>query len=136
MTGDLQLRDIDQAVLQHIVEDHNDTQKITQATTLENHRVRYSLEKLEQQGLITVENPDTMVERVIDGQKRVFQHPKQAELTEDGEQYLAQNPDTEKTMYSELSRDELIQKVHSLEADVEQLEEKFNIFRSQIQQKL
>ena len=136
MTDDPQLRDIDQAVLQHITEGHNDTQKITQHTTLKTHRVRYSLEKLEQQGLITVEKPDTMVERVIDGQKRVFQHPKKAELTEKGNRYRKLEETDIPEAYRDLSHGELVMKFRELEAKVDQLEQSIEAFRRQIMKKL
>jgi predicted transcriptional regulator len=131
-----QLREIDKTVLHHIAEGLDDTQKITEATTLETHKVRYSLEKLEQQGLITVENPDRMVERVIDGQKRVFQHPKQAELTKAGEESVEQVDRTKLNEYSDLSHRELVRKARDLEDRVADMERKFEVFRSQVLEKI
>ena len=136
MTDDLQLRDIDQAVLHHITEGHNDTQKITQATTLENHRVRYSLKKLEQLGLITVEQPDQMVERVVDGQKRVFQHPKKAELTDKGRRTLRESDQEDLEAYQNLTHKELVVKIRSLEKDINKLENAFEAFRKQVKEKI
>ena len=131
-----EIRDKDHLVLQHIKKGLNDTQKITAETTLENHHVSYCFEKLEELGLITVEKPDTMIERIVDGQKRVFQHPKQAELTEKGLQYL-ENSDSEKvTEYEDLSHGELVEKVKAVEEDVKELEEAFKLFKKQIQNKL
>jgi len=83
-----ELRDKERLVLTQVEQGNDDVQKITEATTLENHHVTYAFQKLEQHSLIQVSKPDEMVERVINGQKRVFQHPKQAELTEKGHQYL------------------------------------------------
>ena len=77
-----------------------------------------------------------MVERVIDGQKRVFQHPKQAELTEKGEKFLGQASQEISEAYEDLSHNELVEKVRQLEAEIGQLEQKFEVFRNQIQQKL
>lgn len=134
MTEGLQLRDIDQTILHHIQNGHNDTQKITSKTTIKTHRVRYSLEKLQQQGLITVEQPDQMVERVVDGQKRVFQHPKQAQLTEKGEDYLESADREDLDEYENLSHKELVKMAHRLEKQVEELEQSFEIFRKQVQQ--
>lgn len=131
-----ELRDIDQTVLHHIQEGHNDTQKITAETTLKTHKVRYSLEKLEQLDLITIEQPDRMVERVVDGQKRVFQHPKKAELTEKGEKYLKQTERVPPETYENLSQRELAERIHQLETEMEDLKQKFEVFRSQIQQRL
>ena len=136
MTDDLQLRDIDQAVLHHITEGHNDTQKITQATTLENHRVRYSLKKLEQLGLITVEQPDQMVERVVDGQKRVFQHPKKAELTDKGRRTLRESDQEDLEAYQNLTHKELVKKVNHLETEIQTLKNSMEAFRKQVQEHL
>jgi len=133
---DLELRDKDRTVLQKIHEEHDDTQKITSETALENHHVSYCLEKLEELGLIEVSKPDKMVERVVNGQKRVFQHPKVAELTAKGEQHLEQNDQETTETYEDLSYNELVEKVRHLESEISQLEQKFEIFRSQIQQRL
>lgn len=83
-----ELRDLDVTVLACINEGNDDIQKITSATGLPNHKVNYSFEKLEEHGFIKVAKPDGTVERVINGQKQVFQHPQQAELTEKATQYL------------------------------------------------
>lgn len=131
-----EIRDKDHIVLKHIEEGLDDVQKITAETTLENHHVSYCFEKLENLGLITVEKPDEMVERVVEGQKRVFQHPKEAELTEKGEQYLEQINQETTEAYEDLSHNELVKKVRQLESEVSQLEQKFEIFRNQIKQKL
>lgn len=136
MTDDLQLRDIDQAVLHHITEGQNDTQKITQQTTLKTHRVRYSLKKLEKQGLITVEQPDQMVERVIDGQKRVFQHPKKAELTDKGRQTLRESDEEDLEAYQNLTHKELVKKVNHLETEIQTLKNSLEAFRKQVQEHL
>jgi predicted transcriptional regulator len=131
-----QIRDKDHVVLQHIKEGQDDVQKITAETTLENHHVSYCFEKLEQQGLITVDKPDRMVERVVDGQKRVFQHPKKAELTEKGEEYL-ENAEQEATeMYEDMSHREVVNKLHDLEDEVARLQDAFEAFRKQVQQKI
>ncbi len=74
------LREIDQTVLSCIKKGKHDVQQITSTTGLPNHKVNYSFRKLAELGLITVEKPDEPVERIIDGQKRVFQ-VKVAELT-------------------------------------------------------
>lgn len=136
MTDDLELRDKDQAVLHAIQEGHNDTQKITQETTLKNHHVSYCFEKLGDIGLITVEKPDRMVERVVDGQKRVFQHPKQAKLTEKGEQYLEHSGQKDLGEYENLGHKELVQKIHDLENQMNQLQQNFEMFRGQVSNKL
>ena len=129
---DHELRDKEHVILQQIQSGNNDVQKITSATTLENHHVTYAFQKLEENGLLTVSKPEGTVERVIDGQKRVFQHPKQAELTEQGEQYLEQEDLEDVEMYEDLTRRELVEKVHELEEQIEELENKFEVFRNQV----
>jgi len=131
-----ELRDIDKTILHHITEGRNDTQKITQETTLKTHRIRYSLKKLEKQGLITVTQPDQMVERVINGQKRVFQHPKKAEMTEKGLQKTEQLNQEDLNSYQDMSHRELVEKTRRLEKDSNELENAFETFRKQVQQKI
>ncbi|WP_159903616.1 hypothetical protein [Salinirussus salinus] len=131
-----ELRDKEQIILQQIDSGNDDVQKITSATTLENHHVTYAFEKLEQHGLLTVSKPDGTVERVIEGQKRVFQHPKQAELTDKGEQHLEQADTEPLDEYENLSHRELVEKTHRLETQIEELEQKFNTFREQVHREL
>lgn len=129
------LREKDRVVLTCIGNGKDDVQKITAATTLENHHVTYAFEKLEEQGLIQVEKPDGMVKREIDGQKRVFQAPKQAELTDKGRERLEQEAE-DLDQYENLTHRELVEKVHRLEDQVEDLKRRLNTFRNQIQRKL
>jgi len=131
-----ELRKIDKTILHHITEGRNDTQKITAETTLKTHRIRYSLKKLEKQGLITVTQPDQMVERVINGQKRVFQHPKQAQLTDKGLQKTEQLNQEDLKAYQDMSHRELVEKTRRLEKDINELENAFEAFRKQVQQKI
>jgi len=131
-----QLRDKDNVVLQYIEEGHDDVQKITSETTLENYHVSYCFEKMEDLGLIEVSKPDKMVERIVDRQKRVFQHPKQAELTEKGLRYLEETESEDTTEYEDLSHNELVERMKTVEEDVEDLKEAFQVFRKQIQQRL
>ena len=128
------LRDKDHAILQQIGQGQDDVQKITSNTTLENHHVSYSFEKLEQLGLIEVEKPDEMVERVVDGQKRVFQHPKQARLTDKARKHLKESKTLEVTDYSDMNLNELVEKVYELENRVDQLEQRLEMVRRQVQQ--
>ena len=127
------LRDKDQTVLQQIHSGNNDTQQITEATTLSNREVNYCLTKLEDQGLIRVHKPEGMIERTIDGQKRVFEHPKQAQLTDKGQEHLSENPPQN---YEDLSHKELVQKVRTLEQEIEQLKSSLNTFKGQVQNKI
>ena len=131
-----QLRDKDHVVLQHIKEGREDVQKITAETTLENHHISYCFEKLGDLGLITVEKPNTMVERIVEGQKRVFQHPKQAELTEKGLRYLEETESENGTEYEDLSYGDLVKKVRRLETDVSSLQDSLEAFRKQVKDNL
>lgn len=128
-----ELRDKDLTVLHQIHEGNNDIQQITSSTTLTNREANYCFQKLEEQGLIEVEKPDRMVERVINGQKRVFEHPKQATLTEAGQEHLTDQPPQQ---YNEMSHDELVEKVHELEQEVESLRNALQTFREQVQDEI
>ncbi|ADQ66297.1 hypothetical protein GL213_03485 [Halogeometricum borinquense] len=130
------LREKDQVVLNQIDQGNDDVQKITEATTLENYHVTYAFEKLEDLGLLKVSKPEGTVERIINGQKRVFQHPKQAALTEKGRQHLEQLETDGFDEYENLSHRELVKKTHQLEADIRQLENSLNTFRQQVVEKL
>jgi predicted transcriptional regulator len=131
-----ELRDKEQIILQQVDSGNDDVQKITSETTLENHHVTYAFQKLEEHGLLEVSKPEGTVERVIEGQKRVFQHPKQAQLTEKGEQYLENTDREDLDEYENLSHSELVEKTHELENRVEELENKFGIFRQQVMDRL
>jgi predicted transcriptional regulator len=128
-----QLRDKEQIILQQIQSGNDDVQKITSETTLENHHVTYAFQKLEELDLLEVSKPEGTVERIINGQKRVFQHPKQAELTDKGKQYLENTDREDLDQYENLSHSELVEKIHRLENRVEELEKKFEVFRDQVQ---
>lgn len=128
-----ELRDKDHHILQQIHQGNDDVQKITSATTHENHHVTYAFQKLEDLGLVEVTKPEGTVERIIDGQKRVFQHPKQAELTEQGEEHLKESEREHIDEYDDLSHNELVEKIYRLEKQIEELDKKFEVFRDQVQ---
>lgn len=127
------LRDKDQIVLQAVQEGNDDIQKITETTILENHEVNYCFSKLEDLNLIHVEKPDGYTTRTINGQKRVFQTPKQAQLTDKGKQYLEHSQKEDLEQYENLSRKQMVERTRELENRVEALEKKFQTFREQIQ---
>jgi predicted transcriptional regulator len=131
-----QLRDKDRVILQTINEGYDDVQKITAETTLQNHEVNYSLQKLEDLDLVTITKPDGYTERTINGQKRVFQAPKQAELTEQGKQQIRQSPPEDIDQYENLSKKELVEEVYSLESRVNQLERQLKTFKKQVTSQL
>ena len=131
-----ELREKEHLILQQIQSGNDDVQKITSATTLENHHVTYAFQKLEEHDLLTVSKPEGTVERVIDGQKRVFQHPKQAELTQKGEQYLEETDRKDLDEYENLSHRELVEKVHRLEQELSEVKKAFRQFRKQVKREL
>ena len=131
MTQDL--RDKDQTVLHQIYDENTDIQQITEATTLSNREVNYCFQKLGQRGLIEVEKPDGMIERVVDGQKRVFEHPKQARLTDKATNHLDTKPPQK---YDDMTHKELVERVHELEEEVDSLRRSLETFREQVQEKL
>ncbi|WP_248896120.1 winged helix DNA-binding protein [Haloplanus halobius] len=129
------LREKDRIILTCIANGKDDVQKITAATTLENHHVTYAFKKLEKHGLIQVEKPDGMVKREINGQKRVFQHPKQSELTDKGQQRL-EHEEKDLDQYENLTHRELVEKVHQLEEKVERIDRKIDTLREQILERI
>ena len=135
MSKEDQLRDIDQVVLQKVAEGVDTTHKISEITTFETHRIRYSLKKLDSLGLLKLEKQDGTVERTVDGQRRVFQSPLQGELTDRGEEYLKQNKE-DLNRYQDLTHEELVEKVLELESQFEDLQQSFEVFRQQVQNQL
>ena len=131
------LREKDVKVLELVSEQVDDVQMVTSATNLSNSEVNYCFRKLEDWKLITVEKPDGMVTRVVDGTKQVFEAPKQAELTEYGAK-VVDYVDTEEagTRFEDLTRNELVRKVHELEQELNELRTEFNSYKKQIYEEL
>lgn len=126
------VREIDDAVLSCIAEGRDDIQLITSTTALKRSKVDWSFRKLEKLGLVTVDTPDGMVDRVVDGTRQVFQAPKRAELTELGEEYV-DTQDIDLNGFEDLSRGELVLQVYELEKEVDELKSRFTVFRQQVQ---
>jgi predicted transcriptional regulator len=137
MTRDLQdqLRPKDQAVLQAVRDGDTDVQRITEATTLENHEVNYCFTKLQQLGLIDIEKRDGYVTRVVNGQERTFQTPKKAHLTDLGRELELHNGE-EIDHYEDLTHGELVEKVYQLESEIEQLRLTFESFQKQVKDEI
>jgi len=137
MTDDTseKIRDKDAAVLNVISNGHDDIQEITSSTTLSNSEVNYSFQKLEDLELITVEKPDGMVERVINGTRQVFEAPKKAELTEQGQELLNTNQESIEA-FDDMSHDEVVEKIRELENEIESLKQSFSVFKKQVQKEL
>jgi predicted transcriptional regulator len=136
MTENPSLREEDLLILQQIQDGNDDVQKITENTLLENHQVNYAFQKLEEHGLIHVTKPEGYIKRTINGQKRVFQHPKQAELTQKARSLLEESDQEDLEQYQDLTREELIQHIHELEQRINDLEQSFKIFQQQVQKEL
>jgi predicted transcriptional regulator len=131
-----QVDEISHTVLTCIQNGDDDVQKITSATTLPNHKINYRFTKLEDLDLIQVSKSRGTVERTINGQNRVFQTPKQAQLTDKAREYLDQADTKTSTRCDDLTREELVQKTRQLEQRVEHLEQKLELFQEQIQRQL
>jgi predicted transcriptional regulator len=129
-----QLRDKDWTVLHQIQNGHTDIQQITSATLLENHEVNYCFRKLEELSLIEVQKPEGMVERIVNGQRRVFEAPKKAQITEQGQQLLQKDNRTTENDLEDLTHRELVKRVHQLEHEVNQLQRSLEAFKKQVQQ--
>lgn len=130
-----ELREKDRTVLKRIQAGDDDVQKITSSTILSNSEVNYCFRKLHDLDLIEVEKPDGMVERTIDGTVQVFEAPKKATLTSEAMD-LEHADVQESDQYHDLSREDLIQKLHQVEDRVDELEQSFETFRKQVQQRL
>lgn len=129
------IRDKDAAILESIRTGEDDIQKITASTTLSNSEVNYSFQKLEDQGLIEVEKPEGMVERVVNGTKQVFEAPKKAELTDQGKEYL-EHLEKDLDDFEDLNHDEVVEKIRELEQEVESLKSSFRVFKKQVKEQL
>jgi regulator of replication initiation timing len=131
-----QVREIDHVVLA-CIRQGKDLQQINADTVYENREVNYCFTKLEDLGLIDTHTPDGTVERVVDGETRVFQAPKQAHLTNTGAQYFAWT-DRQDTIdaYRNMDHSTLARRVYELEERLDELETTFEAFQKQVREKL
>ena len=77
--------------------------------------------------------PDGRVERIIDGQKRNFQAPKEATLTASGDDCIES---AEAAVDTDPPGDDSNDRLTRLEAEVDDLHRKVEILRKQVQDKL
>ncbi len=118
-------------VLNLVKNGYDDFQRIREQMTLSWRQLDYSIEKLEEADLVETRNPDGYTVREVEGQRRKFKEPRRVALTELGLTYLDRVE--VKEQYRDLDRDELIEKIHSLEQRIEELESRFDTFRTQVQ---
>lgn len=130
-----QVREKDHAVLACVRNGNNNTRQVREATTLSNRDVNYALDKLEDLGLIRTETPEGRVTEIVDGQERNFKAPREAALTDLGQDYLAWT-DREQTTHQAMTHDELVERVQELERRADELETAFEMFRRQMLKKL
>jgi hypothetical protein len=127
------LREKDLAVLQAIQNGANTTSEIREATTLTNREINYSLTEkgLEQHGLVEIHRVEGRQETP---EGKTIWKPKQVQITDQGLQTL-QHHDQE-SKYDDLTREELIQRIHELEQRQDRLETMFKDFRSKVMDRL
>jgi len=122
-------------ILQAVDDGHDDTLKIRKAITLDNRQINhYLVEKLaslEDQGLVKTHRPDGPERRQVNGHTQYLPYaPKRVELTENGHTLLRETDNTE--THTDLSKQELVQRVRTLEEQVDELETRFDVFRRQV----
>jgi hypothetical protein len=131
------LRDKDKAVLQAI---HNGAETVTEireATTLSNREINYSLTEysLEQLDLVEINRSEGREWQKINGQEKNIWKPKKIKLTDQGIQKITELQ-TESTKYEDMTRRELIQRIHQLEKRQDRLENTFKDFRTKVMKQL
>lgn len=126
--------DRETTILELVDNGYSDFQRLREQVALTWRQVDYSLKKLEDAGLVTTEQQDGYITREVDGQRRKFKAPRTISLTDDGTNYLEHH--TSKQAYRDMEREELIEKLYSLEQRVETLETGLESFRKQVMDKL
>jgi len=119
----------------HLVQQgYDDFQKVREQLTLSWRQLDYSLEKLEDVDLVTIQERSGYTTREVDGQRRKFKAPRGVKLTTEGEEYL-DHVEVQR-QYQDLSREELFEQLHRLEKRVSELEAGFETFKKQIRSQL
>lgn len=129
----VKVRPEDHAILVCIRNGDNDVYRINRETALTRSQINYAFKKLSELGLICVFRPDGYTQEYLEGQKRVFQKPKEASLTERGVEYFewsARNADL--GTLRNLDREELVQQVRENQQAVAELRRAFQIFSEQV----
>lgn len=130
-----ELREKDVAVLQAIRCGASDTSQIREATTLSNREINYSLNHyLRTNGLVEIERSEGREQREINGHEKQIWKPKTVELTDEGIKKLTQLE--KENRYNDMSKRELIERVHELETRLDRLETVFKDFRSKVMEQI
>ena len=119
----------------HLVQQgYDDFQKIREQLTLSWRQLDYTLEKLEDVNLVTIQERSGYTTREVDGQRRKFKAPRGVKLTTEAEEYL--NHVEVQRQYQDLTREELVEQLHRLEKRVSELEAGFKTFKKQIRSQI
>lgn len=131
------LRDKDLAVLQAIQNGANTVSEIKEETTLSNREINYSLteKSLEQMNLVNINRTDTREWQQINGQERYIWKPKTVELTDKALHTLTEQ-DNNINQYEDMTKRELIERIHELEQRQNQLETVFKDFRQKVMERI
>jgi len=134
MTPDL--RQKDKAVLQAIKDGARTVSQIKETTTLSNREINYSLteKSLQQHGLVEIQREEGREWTEIKSEERYIWKPKTVELTDKAIKLLAEHETN--TRYEDLSKQELIQRIHELEQRQDRLETMFRDFREKVMKKI
>jgi len=76
--------DREHRILELVQTGHDDFHRLREQLALTWRQVDYSLEKLEDAGLVTIQPQDGFITRNVDGQRRKFKAPRKITLTDDG----------------------------------------------------
>jgi len=136
MTPDTDLREKDIAVLQAIQDGAQTVSQIKATTTLSNREINYSLteKSLQQQGLVEIEREEGRKWTEFQNSERYIWKPKTVELTDKAITLLAEHQTNNR--YEDLSKQELIQRIHELEQRQTRLENMFKDFRQKVMKRI
>lgn len=131
---DANIGDRERRILQLVRSGRDDFHRLREQLALSWRQVDYSLDKLEDAGLVDIRHQDGFTTREVNGQRRKFKAPRKIDLTDDGRQYVKRHEAEQE--YADLSREELVAKIHRLEQRVDELETGFQSFKKQVKRQL
>lgn len=135
MTTDLGAKEI--AVLQAIQDGAETVPEIREKTTLTSREINYRLNEysLEELGLVEIDRKEGREWLEIDGEERYVLKPKKVQLTDKALQILAEH-ETNAERYEDMSKQELIERIHELEQRQDRLETVFKDFRQKVMKRI